>query len=84
MKLSPFVADLIERAAKTFAYTTLAALPVSFAAEPFDVSPWVSAALVGLNATLYSALGSMGSLKIGRSGTASLTKAVEPSVSADA
>lgn len=78
MKLSPFFADLIERAGKTFAYTTLAALPVSFATEPFDVSPWASAALVGLNATLYSVLGSMGSFKLGRSGTASLTKAVEP------
>lgn len=78
MKLPPFIRDLGERAGKTFAYTTLAALPVSFAAQPFDWSPWASAALVGLNATLYSVLGSVGSLKFGSSGTASLTKAVEP------
>lgn len=78
MQIPPFVRDLAERAGKTFAYTTLAALPVSFATQPFQWSPWASAALVGLNATLYSVLGSIGSLKVGRSGTASLTKAVEP------
>lgn len=78
MKLPPFLADLGERAAKTFAYSTLAALPVSFAAQPFDLSPWLSASLVGVNATLYSVLGSIGSLKFGSSGTASLTTAVEP------
>lgn len=78
MNIPPFVRDLGERAAKTFAYTTLAALPATFATQPFDVSPWASAALVGLNATLYSVLGSVGSLKFGRSGTASLTNAVEP------
>lgn len=78
MKIPPFAKDLAERAGKTFAYTTLGALPVAFATQPFQWSPWASAALVGLNATLYSVLGSVGSLKFGRSGTASLTRAVEP------
>lgn len=78
MQIPEFARDLGERAAKTFGYTTLAALPVAFATQPFQWSPWASAAMVGLNATLYSVIGSLASFKIGTSGTASLTDAVKP------
>lgn len=78
MKFPPFVADLGERALKTFAYATLGALPATAATTEFTGVPWLAAVSVGLSATVLSVLGSLASFKIGRSGTASLTKAVEP------
>ncbi|SBS73761.1 Putative membrane protein (modular protein) [uncultured Mycobacterium sp.] len=74
-----FLEDLGERAGKTFCQSTLAALPITFATEPFQVSPFLSAAAVGLSGAVYSVMSSLASFKRGVSGTASLTKAVAPS-----
>lgn len=73
-----FWADAFERSVKTFAYTMIGALPVTAATTSATGVPWADAALTGLSAAAISLLGSVASLKFGRSGTASLTKAVEP------
>lgn len=78
MSLPPFLADLIERAVKTFAYSTLGALPATAATTEFTGVPWLTALSIGASATVLSALGSLASFKLGSSGTASLTTAVEP------
>jgi hypothetical protein len=72
-----FWIDTTERSLKTFAYSTVGALPVGAAAQSFAGVPWLDAALVGASAAVLSVLGSIASLKVGTSGTASLTKAVE-------
>jgi len=73
-----FWRDAFERAAKTFAYATLGALPTTAAATEFTSVPWLAAVSVGASATVLSVLGSVGSYKFGNGGTASLSKAVEP------
>lgn len=73
-----FWRDVAERAIKTFVYTMLGALPPLSAATPITGVPWAAAASIAASATVLSVLGSIVSLKIGSSGTASLTKAVEP------
>ena len=73
-----FWKDVGERALKTFVYTMLGALPVGAAQTSIVGVPWGTAAMVAASATVLSVLGSIGSMKLGSSGTASLTKAVEP------
>lgn len=72
---SQFVKDALERAIKTFAETLLA----YFGADAFDVlnANWPNALSVAAGATVLSVLLSVASLKIGNSGTASATDAVE-------
>ena len=72
-----FVADAAERAVKTFAQTLLA----YFGASAFDVlkADWGNALSVAAGAVVLSVLTSLLSVKLGNSGTASLTTAVEPS-----
>ncbi len=74
MQVPQFLKDLGERAGKTFVQSTLASLPVTFATEPFQVSPLLSAAAVGLSAAVYSVLSSLASFKFGDKGTASAVK----------
>jgi hypothetical protein len=81
MSVSPFVQDLAERAGKTFAQAFLAAAGVAGAVNDFGSVPWVHAGEVGLVAVVFSFLTSLASLKLGNSGTASLTAAVEPAPS---
>ena len=77
--LSPnFWVDAAERSIKTFAYSTMGALPVGAATSEIHHLPWTAALAVGASAAVWSILGSVASLKVGNSGTASLTKAVEP------
>lgn len=82
MTIPSFVQDLAERAGKTFAQAFLAAAGVSGAMADFHSVPWVHAGEVGVVAVVFSMLTSLASLKIGNSGTASLTSAVEPASSA--
>lgn len=71
-----FLIDAAERAAKTFAQAVLA----YFSAGAFDVlsADWGEALTVAASATVLSVLTSVASLKLGISGTASATDAVEP------
>lgn len=71
-----FWQDAIERATKTFAQT-LAAVLGAGAVDVLAVD-WKSALAVAAGAGLVSVLTSLGSEPFGRGGTASLTKAVEP------
>jgi len=74
---SQFIKDAVERAVKTAAQTLLA----YFGADAFDVlnANWGNALSVAAGATVLSVLTSLLSLRLGNSGTASLTTAVEPS-----
>lgn len=74
---SQFVRDAIERAVKTFAQTLLA----FFGADALDVlnANWGNALSVAAGAVVLSFLTSLLSLRLGNSGTASMTDAVEPS-----
>lgn len=74
-----FWADAVERSIKTAAYSIMGALPVGAATSEIHHLPWTAALAVGGSAAVWSILGSIASLKVGNSGTASLTKAVEPS-----
>ncbi len=76
-KATAFLADAGERAAKTFAQTFLAACAVTGAATDFNSVPWVAASEAGVVAVVFSALSSVASLKVGSSGTASLTNVVK-------
>lgn len=69
--------DTVERAAKTFAQSLLATLGVG-AVDILAVN-WVGALSVSGGAALVSVLMSIGSEPLGNAGTASVTKAVEPS-----
>lgn len=73
---SQFARDAIERAIKTFAQTLLA----YFGASALDVlnADWGNALSVSAGAVVLSVLTSLLSVKLGNSGTASLTTAVEP------
>jgi hypothetical protein len=74
--LPPFVQDAAERSVKSFAQGVLA----TFGAGALDVlhADWGNALSLGLGAAVLSVLTSVGSFNVGRSGTASLTAAVEP------
>lgn len=71
-----FLVDAGERAAKTFAQAALATL----GAGSVDIltTNWVGALSIGAGAAIVSLLMSIGSERGGNPGTASLTKAVEP------
>lgn len=71
-----FTIDTIERAVKTFAQAMLA----YFGAGVLNVlsADWGEALSVGAGAAVLSVLTSLGSFKLGRSGTASMTDAVVP------
>lgn len=71
---SQFFKDAAERAIKTFAQTLL----VYFGADALDVlnANWGNALSLALGAVVLSILTSLLSLKLGNSGTASLTHAV--------
>lgn len=71
-----FMLDAAERAIKTFAQTLLA----YFGADALDVlqANWGNALSISLGAVVLSFLTSLLSLKLGVSGTASATDAVEP------
>lgn len=73
---SQFLKDAAERAVKTFAQTLLA----YFGADAFNVleANWGNGLSVAAGAVALSVLTSLGSFQFGNSGTASLTKAVEP------
>lgn len=73
-----FWADAFERSAKTFAYSTLGALPVGAATQEIHHLPLWAAFATGGSAALISVLGSVASIRVGKDGTASMTKAVEP------
>lgn len=72
-----FVADLGERALKTFAQALVAVLTVQGVSGVLDVD-WPRALSVAALAAVVSALTSLASVSVGHSGTASLTTAVEP------
>lgn len=72
-----FLQDLAERFAKTFAQALVAVLTVQGVSGVLDVD-WPRALSVAALAALVSALTSVASYKLGSSGTASLTTAVEP------
>ena len=72
-----FFADLVERAVKTFAQALVAVLTVQGVSGVLDVD-WPRALSVAGLAAIVSALTSLASGSLGRSGTASLTTAVEP------
>jgi hypothetical protein len=76
-KATAFLADAGERAAKTFAQTFLAACTVTGVATDLHSVPWLAASEAGIVAVVFSTLSSIASLKVGSSGTASLTKAVK-------
>lgn len=71
-----FITDAAERAIKTFAQVLLA----YFGADALDVlhADWGNALSVAAGAVVLSLLTSLLSLKLGVSGTASATDAVEP------
>lgn len=79
MKIPSFVTDLVERAVKTAAQTAVTVL----GADKLNVLhvDWETVAGLSGGAALLSVLTSLASLKIGTSGTASLTNAVEPTAS---
>lgn len=72
-----FLLDAAERAVKTFAQALLAVLTVQGVSDLLSVD-WGRALSVAALATVISALTSLVSLKLGNSGTASATEAVEP------
>ena len=72
-----FWTDTAERAVKTFAQALLAVLTVQGVSDILDVD-WGRALSVAALATVISLLTSLLSVKLGHSGTASLTTAVEP------
>jgi hypothetical protein len=71
-----FLIDAAERAVKTFAQTLLA----YFGADALDVlnANWGNALSVAGGAVVLSALTSLLSVRLGNSGTASMTEVVEP------
>lgn len=74
--MTAFAKDAIERAVKTFAQALLA----YFGAGAVNVltADWGEALAVAGTAAFLSVLTSLGSLKLGNSGTASATAAVRP------
>lgn len=76
MKIPPFLADLVERAIKTAAQTAVMFL----GADKLNILTvdWETVAGLSGGSALLSVLTSLASLKIGSSGTASATNAVEP------
>jgi hypothetical protein len=72
-----FWMDLAERAGKTFAQALVAVLTVQGVSGVLDVD-WPRALSVAALAAIVSSLTSVASYKVGNSGTASLTDAVEP------
>lgn len=76
MLTKSFLLDALERALKTASQTMLATLGAG-AVNVLSVD-WKSALAVAAGAGLVSVLTSLGSEPFGRGGTASLTKAVEP------
>lgn len=75
--MKQFAIDLAERAVKTFAQALVAVLTVQGISGVLDVD-WGRALSVAALAALVSVLSSLASLKLGNSGTASATTAVEP------
>ena len=71
-----FLTDAAERAVKTFAQTLLA----YFGADALDVlsADWGNALSISAGAVVLSVLTSLLSLRLGHSGTASMTEAVVP------
>ncbi len=80
MNLPPFVADAAERAIKSGAQAALLFL----GADKLNLLnvDWETAAGLSGGAVLLSVLTSLASVKLGSSGTASLTDAVEPKTDA--
>jgi hypothetical protein len=76
MRLPAFAQDLLERAVKSTAQTAL----LFFGADKVNILAVDWETVLGLSggAALLSVLTSLASLKLGNSGTASLTSAVEP------
>lgn len=72
-----FLADAGERAAKSFCYAVIACFGVGDGFDAFHAD-WGNALSLGVGATVLSVLGSVASYKVGNTGTASLTSAVEP------
>lgn len=75
--LPPFIADSAERAAKSFAQGVLATFVIGDGFDAFHAD-WGNALSFGVGGAVLSVLSSVISYKVGRSGTASLTAAVEP------
>jgi hypothetical protein len=73
-----FWTDAAERCLKAFAYSVIAFFGVGNGFDAFHAD-WGNALSLGLGAAILSVLGSVASYKVGNSGTASLTTAVEPS-----
>ena len=72
-----FWSDAAERAIKTFAQALLAVLTVQGVSDLLSVN-WGRSLSVAALATVISFLTSLLSLRLGNTGTASLTTAVEP------
>lgn len=77
MTLPPFVQDTAERAVKSFAQGVLGTFIVGDGFNAFHAD-FGNALGLGLGAAVLSVLTSVVSYKVGNSGTASLTSAVEP------
>lgn len=75
---TPFVKDAAERALKTFAGGFIVGANLAGAAVNVALSDinWLHGLDVGAGTTVVSLIFSLGSLKLGSSGTASLTKVV--------
>ena len=73
-----FWLDALERAVKTFAYTTNGLLITALASEKVDLSNWETGALVVGLTTASSVLGSVISSGIGEPGTASMLNPAPP------
>ena len=71
-----FLKDAAERAAKSFSYAVIAVFGVGDGFDAFHAD-WGNALSLGLGSAVLSVLGSVASYKVGNSGTASLTDAVE-------
>jgi hypothetical protein len=79
MNVSPFVKDLVERSAKTFAQAFLAFAGVVGLLTHFDPIVFIHALYAGAAGMVLSWVTSLASLNFGNSGTASLSSAVQVS-----